>query len=226
MGLFGRSRAEREEVRQLRGELAAMQERLVESVRANTQLGERLRTLDSTNSTLVSEVAALRTSNAELTGRLGAVDELSAHVEDLDARLIPAPTTQPPPPPTSPPSPPPPDGVERVDGDELDELERRVSSLSESVATLDQRITNISTELANQLSELGTELDTVSERAAGGAAVDDEQLTEKVGEALGAAMGEIQDGQERLAAEQARYQIQFREDLAELADRLRRNRPT
>jgi hypothetical protein len=32
----------------------------------------------------------------------------------------------------------------------------------------------------------------------------------------------MHDSAERLAAEQARYQIQFRQDLAELADRIRR----
>ena len=33
---------------------------------------------------------------------------------------------------------------------------------------------------------------------------------------------ELRDAQTRLAGEQARYQIAFRQDLAELADRLRR----
>jgi hypothetical protein len=32
----------------------------------------------------------------------------------------------------------------------------------------------------------------------------------------------MHDSAERLAAEQARYQIQFRQDLAELAERIRR----
>ncbi len=167
-----------------------------------------------------SEVAALRISNAELAGRLAAVDDLSAHVDDLDARLIPAPTETPPPPPAV------------GDGDvaapataDQDELQRRVTALSESMAAMDDRISNISTELANQLTELGAELDAASRRAEAGGTVDEDALVAHVERAVEQAMDEIQGGQERLAAEQARYQIQFRQDLADLAERLRRTNP-
>ncbi len=54
------------------------------------------------------------------------------------------------------------------------------------------RVTSVSTELANQLTEIGDDIEPMHESA------------------------------ERLAAEQARYQIQFRQDLAELAERIRR----
>jgi DNA repair exonuclease SbcCD ATPase subunit len=238
MGWFGRSRAEREEIQQLRGELAAVQERLVESVRANTQLGDRLRTLDTTNTDLAAEVADLRSSNVELSGRLSTVDELTAHVEHLDARLIPAPT-EPPPPPSAPAPSPTPGGdhdaadAEREDAEhrtggpgeeELADLERRMTTLADALAAMDERITSVSTELANQLTELGTELDAVNARGGGDRTIDDDALRAEVERALEEAMDEIQGGQERLAAEQARYQIQFRQDLAELADRLRRGR--
>lgn len=73
-----------------------------------------------------------------------------------------------------------------------DELQRQLNALDDRVALLDARVTSVSTELANQVTELGNDIEP------------------------------IQAGAERLAAEQARYQIQFRQDLAELAERLRR----
>jgi hypothetical protein len=91
---------------------------------------------------------------------------------------------------------------------------------------MDDRISNISTELANQLTELGAEIDAANRQSEAGGTIDDEALAAHVGRAVEQAMDELQGGQERLAAEQARYQIQFRQDLAELADRLRRPRDT
>ncbi|MET0661644.1 MAG: hypothetical protein ABWZ42_00790 [Ilumatobacteraceae bacterium] len=73
-----------------------------------------------------------------------------------------------------------------------DELVRRLDELDSRMTLLDDRVTSVSTELANQVSEIGNDIEP------------------------------IQAGAERLAAEQARYQIQFRQDLAELAERLRR----
>ena len=73
-----------------------------------------------------------------------------------------------------------------------DELARRLDELDSRMTLLDDRVTSVSTELANQVSEIGNDIEP------------------------------IQAGAERLAAEQARYQIQFRQDLAELAERLRR----
>jgi len=73
-----------------------------------------------------------------------------------------------------------------------DELARQLAELDSRVTLLDDRVTSVSTELANQVNEIGSDIEP------------------------------IQAGAERLAAEQARYQIQFRQDLAELAERLRR----
>ena len=77
--------------------------------------------------------------------------------------------------------------------------------------TLDSRVTAVSTELANQISELGNDIDALQKRAK------DEPVADEVIEA-------VLDAQERLASEQARYQIAFREDLARLAEQLRRPR--
>ena len=80
------------------------------------------------------------------------------------------------------------------------------SALAERLTEFDARITAVSTELANQISELGTELSTLGRPTADG-----EQTS----------LDGLREAQTRLAAEQARYQIAFRQDLAELADRLR-----
>jgi DNA repair exonuclease SbcCD ATPase subunit len=87
----------------------------------------------------------------------------------------------------------------------------RVDALATQVAELDARVTAVSTELANQLRELGNDIDGLASRPPGDGP-DPEAVTE------------LRDGQTRLANEQARYQIAFREDLARLAEQLRRAR--
>jgi hypothetical protein len=88
--------------------------------------------------------------------------------------------------------PPPPEQPPTSPSPSGDELTRRLDELNSRMTLLDDRVTSVSTELANQVSEIGNDIEP------------------------------IQAGAERLAAEQARYQIQFRQDLAELAERLRR----
>jgi hypothetical protein len=94
----------------------------------------------------------------------------------------------------------------RTDG----ELSARLDTMAEQLNTLDTRITSISRELANQISELGGDIDALQKRA------QDEPVADEVIE-------EVRDAQERLASEQARYQIAFRQDLARLAEQLKRN---
>jgi hypothetical protein len=83
--------------------------------------------------------------------------------------------------------------------DRLDDLATRLDGV-------DARITAVSTELAHQIDELSGEID-----AAGPHPPADDVVEE------------LRDAQTRLANEQARYQIAFRHDLADLADRLRRH---
>lgn len=83
------------------------------------------------------------------------------------------------------------------------EVFARLDALADRLEMVDARITSISTELANQLDELSAESADASAQEASIAA--------------------LRSAQERLAREQARYQIAFRHDLAELADRLRRS---
>lgn len=89
------------------------------------------------------------------------------------------------------------------------ELTARLESLTDRIDALEARITSVSTELANQLSELGNDIDELQQRPAG-EPIDEETIVE------------LRDTQTRLANEQARYQIAFREDLARLAEQLRR----
>jgi chromosome segregation ATPase len=86
-------------------------------------------------------------------------------------------------------------------------------AVRDHMALLDQRLTNVSTELANQLSELGRDIDGLGRRVPEPA----EGVSEEVADAL-------RGGQVKLANEQARYEIAFREDLAALAELLRRGR--
>jgi hypothetical protein len=83
------------------------------------------------------------------------------------------------------------------------------------VAALEQRIDSVGQELANQISELGRDIDGLAERTADVASgtVSDE------------VMAALRGGQIKLANEQARYEIAFREDLAALAEQVRRNPP-
>lgn len=89
--------------------------------------------------------------------------------------------------------------------------DRRLDDLAARIAELDSRVTAVSTELANQLTELGHDIDALGARPPGDGPDP-------------AALGDIRDGQVRLANEQARYQMAFREDLARLAGELKRAR--
>ena len=93
---------------------------------------------------------------------------------------------------------------------------KRLDELASKLADLDARVTSVSTELANQIAELGNDLDALDNRPPD-AAPDGAAVPQR-----GAALDELHDGQVRLANEQARYQIAFREDLARLAEQLRR----
>ena len=101
------------------------------------------------------------------------------------------------------------DGAPRPDEAEA---QRQLGQLAEKVAALDSRVNQVSLELTNQLTELSTDLDRASGQA------DSSELIDRIN----AQLDDITGGQERLANEQARYAIQFRSDLAELADRLKR----
>ena len=177
------------------------------------------------------EIEQLKSQIASMGARLEATDvakqQLVDQVGGIAARLDTPPPPEPPPPPR-----PTVDPAElasvraRVDGltsrvdelgerkpppasdpAELDEIRSSIDRLVSRIDDVDRRITSISTELANQISELSGDLEQL-----GG----NEPPTEQV-------VDELRDAQTRLANEQARYQIAFRQDMADLADRLRRH---
>jgi tetrahydromethanopterin S-methyltransferase subunit G len=83
---------------------------------------------------------------------------------------------------------------------------------AEQVAAVEQRLNSVSTELANQVSELGRDID-------GLAAQSNEVTVSSVSDEV---IETLKTSQVKLAAEQARYEIAFRQDLAALAEQVRR----
>jgi len=87
------------------------------------------------------------------------------------------------------------------------ETERQgMASLLEKVVTMDSRITGMGAELSRQLHELGTDIEKLQANDN-----DDEILN---------TIQSLKSSQTRLATEQARYEITFRQDLAALANEL------
>ena len=151
-----------------------------------------------------AELEAIKADIAAMAARLDRADadkdELGSRVHSLTSRLdTPTPTPPPPPPPAEPAQP------EVTDAD-LDILRARFQRLSDRLDQVDARVTSISTELANQITELSGDIESIAK---------EHPPTDDV-------VTEMRDAQVKLANEQARYQIAFREDLADLAERLRR----
>jgi hypothetical protein len=145
-----------------------------------------------------AEMEAIKADIAAMAARLDRADadkeELGSRVHSLTARF-------------ETPKPPPPAPVKPAVTDaDLDILRARLQRLSDRLDAFDARVTSIATELANQITELSGDVESIAKERP---PTDDIVL-------------EIRDAQVKLATEQARYQIAFREDLAALAERLRR----
>jgi hypothetical protein len=107
--------------------------------------------------------------------------------------------------------------------DEINQLAERIAGSEgdsrlarEQAAALEDRIGSISTELANQLGELSLELDQLATR--------EPAQTPAVAVVDEVAVAALKASQVKLASEQARYEITFREDLAQLAEQVRQLR--
>ena len=216
MGLFRKKNDNAEQMAAMQQQLAAMAERLERADGENRRLAEDLAAVDGRVAAVDGKVAEVDGKVYAVDGRVAAVDgkvaavdrssgsvgrqvdELSASTEEHRARLADLALVAT-------------EAAKRSAAD--DELRRQVAQIAEKMAALDGRVGQISVELTNQLTEVGGELDRLH------------ALAEKndVG-AIDERLDDVTSGQERLANEQARYEIQFREDLAELADRLRRPR--
>ncbi|MAT04838.1 MAG: hypothetical protein CL424_07330 [Acidimicrobiaceae bacterium] len=217
MGLF-KKRADPAEMERLRAEIQSMSARLSAADAAKQQLDERVQNLTQRLDTPLTtppstpppkpggvdpaEVDRLRSDLLRLstrvderpaTPRAPTVDPADlAAVRDEVGRLHQRLDEQPPVVPGSDPA-------------ELAEVRTMVERLTTRLDEVDARITSISTELANQISEISNDVEAI-----GGA----EPPTDEV-------VDELRGAQTRLANEQARYQIAFRHDLAELAERLK-----
>ncbi|MEY4032612.1 MAG: hypothetical protein RL573_1524, partial [Actinomycetota bacterium] len=75
---------------------------------------------------------------------------------------------------------------------------------------IEQRLVSMGNELSHQLHEMGNEIEKLSQNTGDGASAE--------------VLDALRTTQTKLAQEQARYEIAFRQDLAALADQLRRSR--
>jgi hypothetical protein len=91
-------------------------------------------------------------------------------------------------------------------GAALDEEKRANRETAERLNLIEGRLMSMGNELAHQLHEMGNEIEKLATRESDG----------QVGELVNA----LKSAQVRLAQEQARYEIAFRQDLAALADML------
>ena len=92
---------------------------------------------------------------------------------------------------------------------EVDAVRGGLQALEDRLRGVDARVTHMTTAITNQLHELDSEIDRLAKTA-------DSASAETV--------SELRANQVRIAGEQARYAIALRQDLAELAELLRRAR--
>ena len=90
----------------------------------------------------------------------------------------------------------------------LDEAQRQASAAADRIQSVESGVERLGAELSRQLHELGDDIEKMSAGTSDGAVV--------------ARLEDLRATQVRLANEQARYEIAFREDLAALAEMLRR----
>ncbi|MFM7044914.1 MAG: hypothetical protein ACKOYG_05105 [Ilumatobacteraceae bacterium] len=199
MGIFTKT-AKQQDLDSLQAELAALRERLDTAETAKRTLEARLAELDSTTRQLAQKPApppdpALVSRLDSLTGKVMVIEQSTAQAAAGMADIAQL--------------------AERLTANDA-----AVRANTEQLGALEQRITSVSIELANQINELGSDIDALASLPAGSTAGGSEPgsistLSDEVLDALRSA-------QVRLASEQARYEIAFREDLAALAEQIRR----
>lgn len=94
-------------------------------------------------------------------------------------------------------------------GSELDAVQAGLRSVTDRLGNVDERVTHMTSALTNQLHELDAEI---------------ERLANVADAASADTVNELRANQVRIANEQARYAITLRQDLAELAELLRKAR--
>ncbi len=83
------------------------------------------------------------------------------------------------------------------------------NGLDQKISIISQRVTTMTTELSHQIHELGSEIETLTKTSQDNASRE--------------ALEQLRINQIRIANEQARYEIAFRQDLAELVEQIRRS---
>jgi chromosome segregation ATPase len=192
-----------EAARQAREAAAAVEQRLADDdtrQHLERQLDE-LRNQVAAQHELPDQLAALNARIGELQDRGPDVDRINERIEQLAASLPSTESVQ--------------DEVNRL-AERIVSSEEDARTARELAAALEDRLGNIGTELANQLGELSTEMDSLASREPA-PALTTAQVDEQAVVALKAS-------QVKLASEQARYEITFREDLAALAEQVRQLR--
>lgn len=199
MGIFTKT-AKQQDLDSLQVELAALRERLDAAEAAKRALEARLAELDSTTRQLAQKPApppdpALVSRLDSLTGKVMVIEQSAAQAAAGLADIAQL--------------------AERLAANDA-----AVRANTEQLGALEQRITSVSIELANQINELGSDIDALASLPAGSPASGSEpgSLSTLSDEVLDA----LRSAQVRLASEQARYEIAFREDLAALAEQIRR----
>jgi hypothetical protein len=178
-----------------------------------------------------SQVAELTSQLAALRARLDAIEQAASRLPPPRPAAV-APATAPAsaaspaaPPPLPPPSV---DGLTAPLRQALDELSARFDAAEqERVADrerVDTRLTELSTTLTDQLHELSGGLQTQEERLAAFRAELEALAAEPADGATD--LDELRASQTRIANEVARHEIAFHQELAALADRLGRQRPS
>jgi DNA repair exonuclease SbcCD ATPase subunit len=188
-----KKRSDPAEIERMKADIESMSARLAASDAANQHLDHQVAGIVTRLDTPISPPPTEPPPPPAPTIDPKQLDMLAAKLERLSERVDQAPTTD-----TDEPA---------VDPADVAELRTSLERLTSRLEEVDARITSISVELANQLSELSGDIESL-----GG----DEPPTDEIVE-------ELRDAQTRLAGEQARYQIAFRQDLADLAERLKRS---
>lgn len=199
MGIFTKT-AKQQDLDTLQAELAALRERLEAAEAAKRSLEERLSTLDTATRQLAQKPApppdpALVARVDTIAGKVMVIEQSTAQAATSLADIAQL--------------------AERLAANDA-----AVRANTEQLGALEQRITSVSIELANQINELGSDIDALAALPAGSPAGGSEpgSLSTLSDEVLDA----LRSAQVRLASEQARYEIAFREDLAALAEQVRR----
>lgn len=96
------------------------------------------------------------------------------------------------------------------------ESQQHSRDLTTQIGALEARITQVGSEITNQLGELSGDIEGIERRTS--------ELADSV-RGLPQDLDVLRHDQEELAREQARYQIAFRQDLAQAVETLQKKRP-